>query len=96
MSIDSVYNTQLNKTTRLPGLMVQPRIFRYGRQVYISEPTPLDVVGQKDLKRVNGVARILLAPQLLPGEYELQVLVDDQLAGEKQRTATQWIDFEVV
>lgn len=92
----AVYNAQLNKTTRLPALLAQTRIFRDGKQVYMSEPARLDVTGQADMKRVNGAARIQLGPQLLPGEYELQVIVDDQLAGEKQRTVTQWIDFEVV
>jgi hypothetical protein len=30
------------------------------------------------------------------GDYMLQVIVTDLLAKEKQRTATQWIDFEVI
>ena len=33
---------------------------------------------------------------VFPGEYVLQVIVTDQLAPEKRRTATQWIDFEIV
>jgi VWFA-related protein len=92
----AVYNAQLNKATRLPVLLTQTRIFRNGRQVYESDRAPLDLMGQTDMKRVNGAARIQLGPQLLPGEYELQVVVDDQLAGDKQRSATQWIDFEVL
>jgi hypothetical protein len=31
-----------------------------------------------------------------PGDYILQVIVTDPLAKEKYRTATQWIDFEIV
>jgi VWFA-related protein len=92
----AVYNARVNKSTHLPVLMVRTKVFRNGQQVYSSDPMPLDVTGQTDLKRVNGASRILLGPQLLPGEYELQVVVDDQLASEKERTATQWIDFEVV
>lgn len=30
------------------------------------------------------------------GEYVLQVIVTDRLAKEKHRTATQWIDFEII
>ena len=44
----------------------------------------------------NRAARFHLGPELPPGEYVLQITVDDNLAKEKQRTATQWIDFEVV
>ena len=32
----------------------------------------------------------------MPGEYVLQVVVTDKLAKEKHRTASQWIDFEVI
>ena len=33
---------------------------------------------------------------LPPGEYVLQIIVTDALADERHRTATQWIDFELV
>jgi len=33
---------------------------------------------------------------IAPGEYVLQVIVTDRLAKEKYRSATQWIDFEIV
>ena len=39
---------------------------------------------------------IQLGTDLLPGEYVLQVIVRDLLADEKHRTATQWMDFEIV
>ena len=60
-----------------------------------SEPAPLDVAGQADFKRVNG-AREFSSARSRPEVRVAEVLVDDQLAVEKQRTATQWIDFEVV
>jgi len=37
-----------------------------------------------------------LGTALTPGEYVLQVVVTDSLAKGKYRTATQWIDFEMV
>ena len=33
---------------------------------------------------------------MTPGEYVLQIIVTDALAKEKHRTATQWMDFEIV
>jgi len=33
---------------------------------------------------------------MAPGDYVLQIVATDKLAGEKNRTATTWIDFEVV
>jgi len=38
-----------------------------------------------------------LGAELIPGEYALQVIVTDNLAKEKKyRTATRWIDFDLV
>jgi VWFA-related protein len=92
----AVYNAQLNKSSSLPDLRTQTRIFRDGKLIFTGEPAALDVRGQLDLKRVNGAARFHLGPELPPGQYVLQIMVEDSLAKEKQRTATQWIDFEVV
>jgi hypothetical protein len=47
------------------------------------------------MKMLHAATRIRLNA-LQPGEYVLQVVVTDALAPEKRRTATQWIDFEVV
>ena len=49
-----------------------------------------------DLKRLQAGGRLVLGTALQPGEYVLQVVVTDALAKEKYRTATQWIDFEIV
>jgi hypothetical protein len=94
--IYAVYNALLDSTTRLPRLTKQTRVFREGKPILTGNPTPLDVTGQRDLQRLVGGAQLQLGPELLPGQYVLQVIVDDQLAKGKQRTATQWIDFEVV
>jgi hypothetical protein len=48
------------------------------------------------MKRLNGGGALQLGMNLQPGEYMLQVIVNDPLAKEKYRTATQWMDFEIV
>ena len=56
---------------------------------------PIDFTGQTDLERITGGGGLQLG--MLPaGEYILQLFVNDALAQEKNRTATQWIDFEIV
>jgi hypothetical protein len=37
-----------------------------------------------------------LGPQFSPGEYILQIVVTDKLADPRYRTATRWMDFEVI
>jgi hypothetical protein len=48
------------------------------------------------MKRLGAGGRLRLGPDLTPGSYVLQVVVEDAKAKEKYRTATQWTDFEIV
>jgi VWFA-related protein len=93
-----IYNARLDKTTNLPQLTTQTRIFRDGQPVFNGKEQPVDVTQNPDLKRISFLSRLRLGSALTPGEYVLQVVVTDMLAKEKDRhrVATQWIDFEIV
>jgi VWFA-related protein len=91
-----IYNAQIAKPTGLPQLTAQARLFRDGQEVYTGAPQPIKLVPQPDLRRIGIVGRLLLGTDLAPGEYILQVVVTDELADHKHRTATQWSDFELV
>lgn len=90
----NIYNARLDPAGR-PQLQTQLRIFRDGQQVYAGQPSPFDAARQSDMKNLHTGTRVALNG-LAPGEYVLQVVVTDGLAPEKRRTATQWIDFEIV
>lgn len=90
----AVYKAQLDKSTHMPQLTSQTRIFRDGKLVYTGKIVPLETAGQ-DRQRIIGGSRIQLGSEFPVGEYVLQVIVTDNLAKESQRTSTQWIDFEV-
>jgi VWFA-related protein len=92
----TIYNAQLDKTTHLPRLTAQTRVFRDGKAIFMGEPIPIDLADQSDLERLNAGGLLRLGAGLPPGEYILQIIVTDHLAKEKHRTATQWIDFEIV
>jgi hypothetical protein len=70
------------------------RIFRDGKSVFAGEPASLDGTGQTDLQRLIANTRIHISSELSPGDYVLQIIVEDHSG--KDRRATQWIDFEVV
>ena len=89
----SIYNAALHKTTRLAKLKTYTLVFRDGVKIYNSEPTAVDGNGQGDLQRISAGARLQLGPALTPGEYALQIVVEDQIS---KRTATQWTQFEVI
>lgn len=95
-----VYNAALDRSTNSPQLTTQLRLFRDGKPIFTGRVAPLDVSGQKDMKRLQAGGRIQVGTEMAPGDYVLQVIVTDTLVKdkdkEKRRTATQWIDFEVV
>jgi len=49
-----------------------------------------------DLERISASGALRLGPTLGLGQYILQVTINDRQADEKNGTATQWIDFEIV
>lgn len=99
MSVDYafyVYNAQIDKSSGRPQVQTQMRLFRDGKLVFTSQPHAVNTQNQTDMKRLGVINRFQLSPNAQPGEYVLQVVATDMLAKEKYRTATRWIDFEVV
>lgn len=90
----NIYNARLDPAGRTQ-LQTQLRLFRDNQLVYAGRPTPFDASKQTDMKNLHSGTRIRLGG-LAPGEYVLQIVVTDLLAPEKQRTMTQWTDFEIV
>jgi VWFA-related protein len=91
-----IYNAHLDKATNAPQLTTQVRLFRDGQSVFTGKENPFTAMNSADLKRLLAGGVIQLGTDLPPGEYVFQVIVNDPLAKEKYRTATQWIDFEIV
>jgi VWFA-related protein len=91
-----IYNAKADRSTGRPRLLTQTRLFREGQPVYTSQPQPFDPGAQTGTVRLESGRRIQLGTQLPPGAYVLQVVVTDELVKGKRRTATQWIDFEIV
>jgi len=92
----NIYNARTDATNARPQLQTQVRLFRDGQPVFSGPVLNYDAGKQTDLKRLQAGGRLVLGTALQPGEYVLQVVVTDALAKEKYRTATQWIDFEIV
>lgn len=92
----AIYNATTDKGGARPQIQTQMRLFRDGQEVFKGRVQPLDTSDQTDLKRLAAGGALQIGTQMPPGEYILQVIVTDPLAKEKYRTATQWIDFEIV
>ena len=91
-----IYNARLRRETGQPQLQTQARLFRNGRPVFTGKLQPFTLSNPPDLNRLSADSMIHLGADMIPGEYLLQVVVTDLLADEKHRTATAWLDFEIV
>lgn len=91
-----IYNARLASTTKRPRLTTQIRLFRDGKEVFQGEVLSYHGPYGIDMRRLPLTGALDLGNGMPPGEYVLQVIVTDTLANEKNRIATQWIDFEIV
>ena len=91
----AIYNIQLAPDNR-PSLTTQVKLFHDGQPVLIGKEVSLKEQQAVKTKRIFAGGSIDLGANLKPGEYLLQVVVNDLMAKEKQRTSTQWINFEIV
>jgi VWFA-related protein len=91
-----IYNAQLDRASGRPQLTTQVRLFRDGKLVFTGRENPVAFQNPADMKRLIAGGAIQLGTDLIPGDYVLQIVVNDALADEKHRTATQWMDFEMI
>lgn len=91
----AIYNAQIDKAIGKPNLKIQVRVFRNGQQIFAGNQMSYDPSDQTDLKRLSSGGGISLGTSMTPGDYVLQIVVSD-VAKEKPRVASQWMDFEIV
>lgn len=91
-----VYNARLDDASHRPRLTRRLRIWRDGEVVLETPATPLNLGEQADWKLIAVTGSLTLTKAVKPGQYVIQLLIDDELATSDRRTATQSMDFEVV
>jgi hypothetical protein len=90
-----IYNAHSEKGAA-PQLSTQVILFRDGKPVFTGKQNPMKTTGQADLKRLVGGGILQLGNDLEPGDYVLQVIVNDATADKKYQTTSQWMDFSIV
>lgn len=97
MTLDYRYNIyNARPEGSLPKVQTQMRLLRDGQPVFTGRVQAYDPTGQTDLRRLSAAGRLRLGPELVPGNYILQVTVTDLLAPRERQVAVQLIDFEIV
>jgi VWFA-related protein len=79
---------------RTSHIQTQIRLFHDGKEVYANQPSMILKEIPMNAKQmiVTGDMELVHAS---PGDYDLQIIVEDILAPDKQRVVAQSIDFEV-
>jgi VWFA-related protein len=91
----AIYNAKTDSSTGRPDLTTQIKLFRDGQEIFAGQVQPLTSQKEKDGGLFTG-GSLRIREGLKPGEYVLQAIVSDLRTKEKYRTATQWMNFEVV
>ena len=92
----AIYNSHLDPGTGQPKLQTQLKIFRDGQPVFTGRLQPFTLNNPPDITRLSATSAIQLGGEMSPGDYLLQVIVTDLLAGGKYATTSRWVDFRIV
>ena len=79
----------------MPQLTTQTRVFRDGKLLFEGKPQPVNVSGQTNLQVEYGSGAINLGSDMETGDYILQIIVTDNLAKDKYKITTQFVQFEI-
>jgi VWFA-related protein len=81
---------------RPPDLTAKVRLFLDGKLHFEGKPQAVPFSGQTDPKAVNLTAALSLGSVMPVGDYVMEIVITDNQAKEKQKTATQFVQFEIV
>ncbi|CAN5619981.1 hypothetical protein BH24ACI2_BH24ACI2_04930 [soil metagenome] len=90
-----IYNAKLN-AGQPPQLQAQIRLFQNGKLIFEGKQIPINTSGQTDLQHINASGALNLGTEMQAGDYVLQIVVTDTLAKDKNKIATQFVQFEIV
>ena len=85
-----------NAKSAAQNLQIQTRIFHDGKAIFESKPKPPDALGQTNSQNINATGAMSLGTEMPPGDYIMQIIITDPAAKEKNNTAAQFVQFEIV
>jgi hypothetical protein len=90
-----VYNATF-KRKQLPELQYHYVLYRNGEEFDRSRPEGIALEGIKDFKRIPIEKTLFIDTSMQPGEYVLQLTVEDKRAGKKHNVTSQSLGFKIV
>lgn len=71
-------------------------IYREGKVIFDGKPAPVVSSAGSSPDAIRFNAALVLGPEMLPGDYVLQVTITDNQRKPKKNTATQFVQFEII
>ena len=90
-----IYNAKMKKEDP-PELESQIVLYRDGIEIHKSEPEAIDLSGVNDFKRIPIRKKLEIENSMLPGDYVLQFLVEDNNAKQKESLTAQTLSFRII
>ena len=90
----SIYNARPGSGLA-SGLTSEVKLFRDGKQFFDGKPLPVTSL-HNDSRSISLLGSFNIGPELAAGDYVMAIVVKDTAAKEKQRTAVQFVQFEIV
>ncbi len=90
-----IYNAKFDAGQK-PQLLMQTRMFRDGKLIFEGKQHPVNLSSQTDLQTIKSSSAITLGTGMQSGDYVLQIAITDNSAKEKNKIATQFVQFEIV
>jgi hypothetical protein len=81
---------------RPPNLTANITVFRDGKLLHEGHAQAVPFADRSDPTSVNFTGALNLGSEMEPGDYILQITVRDNLAKNKHKYATQFVQFEVI
>lgn len=78
------------------SLVMEPKLFRDGKNVYSGAEIPIEVGNQADPGRMLVSGSLKLPPELELGNYFLQIVISEKSEKKKAPQVVQWVDFEIM
>jgi VWFA-related protein len=91
----TIYNAKLDKASGRPKLTIQINLFKDGKLILEGAPQAAELGEQTNWSRIHDFGYMRLAASSEPGNYALQVVVTDLLAGDKGAVSSQWVVFTI-
>ena len=91
-----VYNAG-NNNGQTAKLQMKTKVFYNGKLIFDGKQKPIDATGQDGAKVIKTGGALNIGTEMEQGDYILQIIVTDESAKkDKYKTATQFVQFEVI